>query len=286
MCPCPAIPITTLGTPRMCHQCPLLRTAHTQTTSTPMPPRQCHACTLPMNDTSLHAVCPGCIVYTLLHQNAFLQRCHDIQDTLLPTPPLKQHHSIHIPTPILVTGRSRHLDGTPIPPTPFNAPPPQQVFDLTLHPYATNKISAVIDRSTAANSAKKHLSHPHMPITIGHLRRLNLTLQPKVTHHLTLRVIYHHMHISARAPLISRDRYLFLTMDNTIHTMTPNATHDPSTRLHYIHLFLNPPTGSPYILYTFDGQPKANPPSLSSDLPSQPVYLFLSCSISDHDDIA
>ena len=49
-------------------------------------------------------------------------------------------------------------------------------------------------------------------------------------------------------------------MDNTIHTMTPNDTLNSSTQLHYIHLFHDPPTRSPYILYTFAGQPKANPP--------------------------
>ena len=232
----------------MSEHCPLLRTARTQTTSTPIPLRQCHACALPMDDIPPHTVCPGCIIYTLLHQNTFLQRWYDIQDTLRPTPPLQQHHSIHSPTSVLVPGSSCHLDGAPIPPMPFPTPPPRQVIDLTLHPHATNEIAAVFARSTAANSAQVHLSHPHIPITIGHLRRLHLTLQPNDTHHLPLRVIYHHMNISARAPLIPRDRYISITMDNTIHTMTSNGTHDPSTRLHYIHLFLNQTMGSPYIL--------------------------------------
>ena len=56
--------------------------------------------------------------------------------------------------------------------------------------------------------------------------------------------------------------------------MTPTDTHNSSTRLHYIHLFLDPPTSSPYILYTFDGQPTANPPlsaqrlTITTSLPS------------------
>ena len=225
-------------------------------------------------------------LYALLHQNTFLQRWHDIQDTLRPTPPLQQHHSIQNPTPIIVPGGSCHLDGALIPPMPVPTRPPRQVLDLTPHQHDTNEIAVVIARSTAANSAHVRLSHPHMPLTMCHLLRLHLTLQPNDTHHLPLQVIYHHMHISARAPLIPRDRFLNLTIDNTIHTITPNDTHDPSTRLHYIHLFLDPPTSSPYILYTFDGQPNANPLSLPSDLPSQPVSPLISCPISDRDDIA
>jgi len=109
---------------------------------------------------------------------------------------------------------------------------------------------------------------------MDHLLRLHLTLQPNINRHLPLRVIYHYLHISARSPLIPRDRFLNLTMDNTIHTMTPNDTHDSYTRLHYIHLFLDPPTSFPYILYTFDGQPTANPPlsaqrlTITTSLPS------------------
>ena len=137
---------------------------------------------------------------------------------------------------------------------------PRHVLDLTLHQHDTNEIAAMIARSTTTNGTHVHLSHPHMPLTMDHLLRLYLTLQPHSIHHLPLRVIYHHLHISARAPLIPRDRFLNLTIDNTIHTMTPNDTHNSSTRLHYIHLFLDPPTSYPYILYTFAGQPKANPP--------------------------
>ena len=51
--------------------------------------RQWHACVLPMEATPPHSVCPGCIVYALLHLNTFLQWWHDIQDTLKPTPSLQ-----------------------------------------------------------------------------------------------------------------------------------------------------------------------------------------------------
>ena len=42
-------------------------------------------------------------------------------------------------------------------------------------------------------------------------------------------------------------------MDNTTHTLTPNGTDTPTTRYHYLHLFINPSTGSPYLQYTYEG---------------------------------
>ena len=145
----------------------------------------------------------------------------------------------------------------------------------------------MIARSTAANSNHVHLSHPHIPLTMGHMRRLHLTLQPNITHHIPLRVIYHHLHMSARAPLIPRDRFLNLTMTNTIHTMTPNDTHNPSTRLYYIHLFLDPSTSAPYISYTPSTvNPQPTPLYLPNDLPSQPVSPVVFSPLDDHNDIA
>ena len=270
----------------MCEDCQLLRSARTPPTKTSMPLRQYHAYFVPMEATSPHAVCPGCIVYALLRQNTFLQRWHNIQDTLKPTPPLQQHRFIHSLDPILGTGISCHLGGTSTPPTPSPTPPPRQVIDITLHQHANNKIAAVFAQSTADNSAMVHLFHPRMPLILCHPRRLRITLRPSDNYQLPLRVLYHHLLISARSPLISRDRYLSLIMDNTIHTMTPNDTHDPSTRLHYLRLFLNVSVGSPYLLYTFDSQSTIDPPSLRSEMPPQQVYSVVSRPLSDHDDIA
>ena len=126
-----------------------------------------------------------------------------------------------------------------------------------------------------------------MPLTLRHIRRLRITLRLYDTHHMSLRVLYHHLLISARSPLIPRDRYLYITMDNTIHTMTPNDTYDLFTRLHYLHLFINPSTGSLYLLYTFDRHFNTNQPpsSLRSDLPSQQVYPVVPLLLSNLDDI-
>ena len=128
-----------------------------------------------MDNTSPHTVCPGCIVYALLHQNTFLQRWHDIQGTRRPTPPLQQHHYILSPAPALGLDISCHLGGTPIPPTPSPTPPPRQVIGLTFHPHADNEIAAVFTRSTADTIAlcctpflSTHASVTSPPTTVAH----------------------------------------------------------------------------------------------------------------------
>ena len=156
-----------------------------------------------------------------------------------------------------------------------------------MHSNQRRRFDNTILSITTDNNAQVHLSYLHMPLTLRHIRRLHITLRPYDTNHLSLRVLYHHLLISARSPLIPQDRYLSITMDNTIHTMTPNDTYALSTILHYLHLFINPSTGSPYLLYTFDGHSNTNQPpfSLRSDLPSQQVYPVVPLLLSNLDDI-
>ena len=128
------------------------------------------------------------------------------------------------------------------------------------------------------DSAQVHLSHLQVPLKLSHLRYLRTILRPYNTHHLPLRVLYYHIFISARSPHIQRDRYLSLTMDNTVHTMTPNNTHVPSTRLHYLRLVLNPSTGSPNLQYTFDDGSNNNRPlsrqrlTITTSLPTSLLF--------------
>ena len=146
----------------MCEHCPLLRTVRTTAPALAKPLRQCPACALPMDITQPHTVCPGCLVYALLHQNTFIQRWHDIHDTLRPTPPIQQHQSIHTPNPSSVQGASCHLDGSPIPTMPVPTRHPRHVLDLTIHQHDNNEIAAVLARSTTTNNTQVHISHPHM----------------------------------------------------------------------------------------------------------------------------
>ena len=92
-----------------------------------------------------------------------------------------------------------------------------------------------------------------MPLKLDHLRILHTRMRPSNTHNLSHRVIYHHLFISARSPLIPRDRSLSLTTDSTTHTLTPKGTDATPTRQHCLHLFLNLYKRSPYIQYTYEG---------------------------------
>ena len=153
--------------------------------------------------------------------------------------PLQTHRSIHISAPVPGTITPYHHIGTPNPPSPSHTPFPRHIINLVLNEHIVIAIDKVLAETTAHDSARVHLSHPQVPINCSPLRRLQTTMRPCNTHHLPLRVLYHHLLINERSHLIPRDMYLSLTMDNTIHTMNPNDTHDTSTRLHYLHLFFN-----------------------------------------------
>ena len=66
------------------------------------------------------------------------------------------------------------------------------------------------------------------------------------------RVIFHHIHITALSALVPSDRTLKLSLDNTIHTLTPPRTGNVATP-HHLHLFLNPHNRLPYLQHTYDG---------------------------------
>ena len=103
----------------------------------------------------------------------------------------------------------------------------------------------------AFNNAKVHLSHHIILITLNHLRIIYTSMRPSNNHNVLYRVIFHHLLLSARYPLIPRDRFLPLTMDSTTHILTFRGTEAPPTSQHYLYLFLNPYKRSPYLQYTY-----------------------------------
>ena len=74
LCPCPVLSVDIPGTPRMCEHCNLLQSVIYPPTSTPQPTPICGSCVLTSDAIKPHLVCPGCIVYALIHQNTFLQQ--------------------------------------------------------------------------------------------------------------------------------------------------------------------------------------------------------------------
>ena len=138
----------------------------------------------------------------------------------------------------------------------------------------------------AHDSAQVHLSHPNLSIKLSYLMRLYTPMRPSNDHHLPYRVLYHHLLISVRSTLIARGRYLSLVTDNTIHTLSPNGTHDPITRLYHLHLFLNPSNGSLYLQYAYEGGYHNNRPVSTQRLDLTTRLPVPSSLPRDHTDIA
>ena len=241
-----------LPKPRKCEYCTLLRSHRHRHGPISANHSVCGACDLPSDTTSTPRVCPACIVYTLLHKNTFFQWWNDIQTTAPPATPLQAHRSLHHPTPA-PSAMSTH----PRRPLAYTTPLTRHVFhsliDLTFTIITINAIEVVLPADIPTHTTVHvHIAHPTMSLTLGHLHHLNACLHLSNKTFIPFRIIYHHLLISAKSPLVSRDRSILLTIDNDIHSLTPIH---PITkhRRHFLHLFLNPYNRSPYRLYTFDG---------------------------------
>ena len=123
------------------------------------------------------------------------------------------------------------------PPLPMHVSQPDISLSLTHH--TVIEIDTVITATnTVHNGAHVKLSHLTMPINLNHLRRLHRSMNLTQSDHLSYRVIYHHLLISARSLLIPR------TMNNIIHTLTPTYPNVQLTPQHNLYLFLNPYKGT------------------------------------------
>ena len=127
-------------------------------------------------------------------------------------------------------------------------------MNLSLPQHTVSDIDNIINAAnTACNNVQVHLSHPNMYIKLNHLRILHTSMRPSNTYKISHHVIYYRIFISERSPLIHRDRFLSLTMDNTTHTLTPRGTEAPPISQHFLRLFLNPCKRSSYPQYTYRG---------------------------------
>ena len=111
-----------------------------------------------MNNTPPHTACPGCIVYTLLHQNTIIQRWHDIQDTLKPTPPLQHHRSIHSPDPVLGLVISFNLGGA----QPQRCLPLHPLLNMSLTSPSIHMQKARSLRFCSINGGQQHSGAPFL----------------------------------------------------------------------------------------------------------------------------
>ena len=103
--------------------------------------------------------------------------------------------------------------------------PGRKIIPHATHYYAANYCA--LYSNTEHSNAFVHVHLLTIIIHLSHRMKLKERMNSTNHHHLPDRVIYHHLLISARSPLISRDSSLLLTMDNTIHILTPNITDAP-----------------------------------------------------------
>ena len=72
---------------------------------------------------------------------------------------------------------------------------------------------------------------------------------------LSQRILFHHLRITAISIITPNDRTLKITLDNTIHTLTPPRTGSVAIP-HHLHLYLNPHNRLPYLQHTCNGTGK------------------------------
>ena len=95
-----------------------------------------------------------------------------------------------------------------------------------------------------------HIYHPTMTLTMTQLYSLNYLIQAKLDQTLSHRVLFHHLRITAMFALISSNRTLKITLDNTIHILIPPCSTSVATP-HHIHFYLNPHDRLPYLQHIY-----------------------------------
>ena len=85
-----------------------------------------------------------------------------------------------------------------------------------------------------------------------HLHLVHGLIQSSQDQPLPRQAIFHHLHITALSALVPSDRTLQLSIDTTVHTLTPPRTEHVATQ-HHLHLYLNPHGRQPYLQHTCVG---------------------------------
>ena len=117
---------------------------------------------------------------------------------------------------------------------------PKLIVNIVLTSHTLEAIQQVMTATPAPNLyTTPHIAHPTLPLPLTHLHRLHRIIQSAQDQTMPHRVILHHIHITALSALVPSDRTLKLSLDNTIHTLTPPRTGNVATP-HHLHLFLNP----------------------------------------------
>ena len=176
--------------------------------------------------------------------------------SVIPTTTSQIYPFINCPQPITEPIPPRHQGTTSIP-NPVTTTndtttlPSRLTVTLILPQSTLAEIRQVLSATPASHTCTKvHISHHSLPITMKQLHTLHGVIQSGENQNLLNRTIFHHLRITALSPLLPKDRYLHLTVDNTIHHLTtPRTTNvDPP---HNLQLYLNPHDRLPYLQHTY-----------------------------------
>ena len=115
----------------------------------------------------------------------------------------------------------------------------QLAISLSLTQHTIMETDTVLATANNAHSSiYMHLHHSTINIWLSHRTMIKDDMHPTNCHHLSHRVIYYNLLISVHLRFLPRDRFLSITLDITIHTLTSFGPDDPPTTQHNLHLFL------------------------------------------------
>ena len=147
---------------------------------------------------------------------------------------------------------------------------PNMFINLALTSHTIEAIQQVLTATPVTNHCTTtHISYPTLMLTMTQLYSLNGLVQANLNQNRTHLVIFHHLCIATMSTLPPGDRTLKITLDNTIHTLTPPRTGSVATP-HHLHLYLNPHDRLSYLQHTCTGAyPKSYCLIVTTSLPSQ-----------------
>ena len=101
---------------------------------------------------------------------------------------------------------------------------PKMIANLALTSHTLDSIQQILTATPTPNLfTTSHIPHLTMPLPITQLHRLHGLIQSSQDQTLSRRVLFHHFRITAMSTLIPSERTLKISLDNTIHTLTPLA---------------------------------------------------------------
>ena len=130
----------------------------------------------------------------------------------------------------------------------------QSVTNFTLLQHTIVEIDSLITTATVSlGDAYMYIPYLTMPLKTKNLMKLRHSIHQENNHNIFYQVIYHRFRINIQSPLIPRDRFLNITVDNTIYALSFRGI-DTTATTHIIHLLFNLYPGFSHLRHTYDGK--------------------------------